>query len=121
MPFAVNCITKIGGAWFCPRARNISTMLIYIGIYGAIAAEKFYDMQFGLALIYLAIIASCSVPLTLVMTSSYPEFSPTFSEEEKLNDRKKHSFNLSNQIKDLLKDRNFLLIASSSAIIVIAN
>jgi hypothetical protein len=70
---------------------------------------------------YLAIIASCSVPLTLLMTTSYPEFSPTLSEEEKLNDRKKHSFNLSNQIKDLMKDKNFLLITSSSAIIVVAN
>lgn len=61
------------------------------------------------------------MPLTLLMTTSNPEFSPTLSEEEKLNDRKKHSFNLSNQIKDLMKDKNFLLITSSSAIIVVAN
>ncbi len=96
-------------------------MLIFLSIYGAIAVVEIYDMLFDQALIYLAIAASCSVPLTLLMTSSYPEFSPTLSEEEKLNDRKKHSFNLSNQIKDLLKDRNFLMIASSSAMIVIAN
>lgn len=61
------------------------------------------------------------MPLTLLMTTSNPEFSPTLSEEEKLNDRKKHSFNLSNQIKDLMKDKNFLLITSSSAIIAVAN
>lgn len=47
MPFAVNCITKIGGAWFGPRARNVSTMLIFLSIYGAITIIEIYDMQFG--------------------------------------------------------------------------
>lgn len=55
------------------------------------------------------------------MTHSYPEFSPTLSEEEKLNDRRNHSFNLSNQIRDLVKDRNFLLIAFASGMILVAN
>ena len=121
LPFVINCATKVGGAWFGPRGRNIATMVMITGVYGAETLNEFLDEKFARAIFYLAILSSCCLPLTLILNTSFPEFSPTLSEEEKLNDSKKYKFNLGNQLKDLLKDRNFMFIAIGSGMILVAN
>lgn len=121
LPFVINCITKVGGAWFGPRGRNIATMVMILGVYGADTLNEFLDEKFARAIYYLAILSSCCLPVTLFLNQSYPEFSPTLSEEEKLNDRKKYKFNLGNELKDLLKDRNYMFIAIASGMVLVAN
>ena len=43
IPFVINCTTKVGGAWFGPRGRNIATMLIITSVYGAETLNEFLD------------------------------------------------------------------------------
>jgi hypothetical protein len=121
IPFVINCITKVGGAWFGPRGRNLATMILLFGVYSGETINEFLDENFARAIYYLAILSSCALPLTLILNQSYPEFSPTLSEEEKMNDKKKYKFNLRNQLADLLKDRNFIYIAIASGMILVAN
>lgn len=47
MPFVVNCTTKIGGAWFGPRVRNIATMLMIASVYSSVTVNEFFDAQFA--------------------------------------------------------------------------
>lgn len=118
-PFVINCTTKVGGAWFGPRGRNFITSLLLSCVYGSIALNEFQD--YSQSIDTIATISSCLVPLTLLMMRAYPEFSPTLGEEEKLNDRNNHKFNLGNQISDLMKDKGYLYIVLASAMILVAN
>jgi hypothetical protein len=82
----------VGGAWFGPRGRNLATMILLFGVYSGETINEFLDENFARAIYYLAILSSCALPLTLILNQSYPEFSPTLSEEEKMNDKKKYKF-----------------------------
>jgi len=65
--------------------------------------------------------SSALLPLTFLLIYDRPDFSPTLSEEEKLNMRSKNKFGFSEQLSLMKKNRLFIATSIASALIMISN
>jgi hypothetical protein len=41
MPFVINCTTKVAGAWFGPKGRNIATTIMLLAVYSSMSIGEF--------------------------------------------------------------------------------
>lgn len=114
-PFLVNSITKVSATWFGPRGRPILTSIFLMCFYSGHILSEFIGQVKPETFLPLAILSTIIIPIVLTLFYSKPDFSPTMSEEEKVD----IDYKFKQQTKDLLKTRSYKYVAISSILLLV--
>jgi hypothetical protein len=89
-PFIVNASTTLSGRWFGPKGRNVATGLLLLSIYIPVGIEVTMGEGFELSLnLILPIVSTIWTLVCLALIYNRPDFSPTISEEDKSDIRRR--------------------------------
>jgi hypothetical protein len=83
-PFSLNVVTKISASWFGPKGRAFSTGIQLASIYLGISIIQFTGSSVADGHLAYSILATFLIPVSYLLVYDKPDFSPTMSEENKL-------------------------------------
>ena len=85
IPFVANTITTVSQRWYGPKGRNIATAVMLVSLSLPVGLETMINEKFEKSLEFpLPIITSVMIVISLMFIYERPEFSPTLSEEDKI-------------------------------------
>ena len=122
LPFIVNATTTISARWFGPKGRNIATGMILLCISIPVGVEVLMGEGFEKSLnLILPILSTVWTIVCFSLIYDRPEFAPTISEEDKVDIRRRfpEKVTFRAQMRALLQNRSFILIALSSAFMLV--
>lgn len=107
----MNAITKISARWFGPRGRSFATAMMLFAIYFGFSVVVLLGDKVSSFNFYIGycIIATVLTLLVIFLFADRPDFSPSMSEEDKL----ERDFNFDDELKSFRKDKNKLYLAIS--------
>jgi hypothetical protein len=114
-PFLLNTITKVSSRWFGPKGRPFITSLFLTTFYVGEATNIYFDSQVIKYLLTMALVSTVFIPFVTLLFYNKPDFSPTMSEEEKV----EIIFYLEEQWNVMVKNKSFLLVSISSAFLLL--
>lgn len=83
-PFIINSGTKVASAWYGPKGRSIATTVIVMFMYLAPTLNEFLEDKIRDGLLAFCIVVTAITPIIGLLIYDKPDFSPTMSEEDKL-------------------------------------
>jgi ABC-type sugar transport system permease subunit len=84
-PLLLNIVTKVSASWFGPKGRNVATTVLLLAYFIPNTVESFIGRNLIDASLVLSIVSSIIMPLCFMLIYDKPDFSPTMSQEERLN------------------------------------
>jgi hypothetical protein len=121
LPFTVNASTTVSSRWYGPKGRNLATGILLLCIFIPVGLEVVLGEGFEHYLkLVLPILSTIWTLLCFGLIYDKPEFSPTLSEEDKTEVKKRfpEQINFKAQLKDMIGNMPFLMIACSSALML---
>ena len=121
-PFVANAITTVSSRWFGPKGRNLATGLMLASISLPVGIESIMDDNFEKSLTFpLPIITTVMILVSILFIYEMPDFSPTMSEEDKIEMKKLRPFNFTylGQLKMLKYNKIYIFFALSAVLMMV--
>lgn len=118
MPIISNLATKVTCTWFGPKGRNAALMILLLSYFVPETIDEFMELDLTSIQLYVAIVSTIVLPMSLLLTYESPDYSPSMSEEERFIAGR---IPFKRQLLMLAQNKNFLKVTAANSILLFSN